>query len=511
MTVRTSAQLWIMAAFFTVFVVLYCLPFESHPLSTALIFSIVFPLQMLLWRLGYGRKTKDFLFCFSLLLSTFFLKHYWQYSDLVFYAFSILMAAVLRYPVFLGIAGSSIALEVLRERYYGGENLEEVAFRYLLFLVAGSLAYLLLREEKKQKEEFKKELDDLKYSIHEMEKAPVAMLSDAGQTSRKVDAALALEDSLQGILQLIYNVFRPNTVVLWQYLADKEQLRLWKYAGESKALKENLTFALGDGPIGWAALNKKSFLQQDKEDGVSISFRQKGLPVLSLLAVPVLEGDRLEGVLSVDSSHLHFFAGDAATAMGSFAAQISEAIRMARVARDREEMAFEFQAFYHASKELSSLIQFDDIVRKLRRLCTEIVPSQYTAIAIMEDERAGYSVYEWETEDDVPQARSGLKNDGHTWISWFMSSREEPLIVSQAQLQLQEMPTLYPDEAFEGFVTYLAVPLRHQQRCIGALLLAGDHKDAFSAHQSRILLILCNQAAVSLENSSIIQKMEELA
>ena len=61
------------------------------------------------------------------------------------------------------------------------------------------------------------------------------------------------------------------------------------------------------------------------------------------------------------------------------------------------------------------------------------------------------------------------------------------------------------------FTTYLAVPMRHQQSVIGAVLLGSQQKDAFSSHQARVLSILGNQAAVSLENSAIITKMEQLA
>src|SRR5262249_8380189 len=50
-----------------------------------------------------------------------------------------------------------------------------------------------------------------------------------------------------------------------------------------------------------------------------------------------------------------------------------------------------------------------------------------------------------------------------------------------------------------------------QHRCIGAVLLGSEQSDAFTSHQSRILSILGNQAAVSLENASIIKSMEQLA
>ena len=139
---------------------------------------------------------------------------------------------------------------------------------------------------------------------------------------------------------------------------------------------------MGEGAVGWSALNQKFYFQQEREDGVPVNHYKKNHPVRSLVAVPILHDDRLEGVLSLDSSHLKYFAPDAVPALESFAAQISETIGMARLAKEREERAFEFQAFYHASKELSSLIDFEEIVQRLNLLCGEIVKSDFTAVAV---------------------------------------------------------------------------------------------------------------------------------
>ncbi|HSP07888.1 MAG TPA: diguanylate cyclase, partial [Acidobacteriota bacterium] len=400
---------------------------------------------------------------------------------------------------------------MVREYMYRADIPEEIAFRYALFLIAGTLSYLLLREEKRQKEEYKRELDDLRYGMNQIEFAPVAEISVDGQTARKVDASVALDESLKSILHLIHGIFKPETTILWQYLPERKQLRIRHQAGNTEELKSNLVIELGEGPVGWAGINKKVFFQQDRDEGINFSFYKKNALIRSLLAVPVLEGERLEGVISMDSAHMNFFAADSVTALASFASQMAETIRMARVAQDREERAFEFEAFYHASKELSSMIDFEETIRKLHLLCGEIVHSDFTALAVPQDDGSRYALYEWVSSEEAPVVHTDLENDNRTWISWFLQSREEPVILSESQLKLQEMPVLRHEERLEDFSTFLAVPMRHQQASIGALLLAGKQKDAFSAHQAHVLSILCNQAAVSLENSAIIKKMEQLA
>src|SRR5207249_2716856 len=166
-----------MALVFAIFVVLFWLPFEDMPLITAAVFIVLFPLQLILWSLFHGRKTKDFFFCFSVVILNVFLKHYFGYSDTIFYLLGILLSAVLRYRIFLAVTGAACALEILREFFLGTENPDDIAFRYLLFLAAGTVTYLLLWEEKRQKEGYKKELDDLKYGIQQVEDTSSVALS----------------------------------------------------------------------------------------------------------------------------------------------------------------------------------------------------------------------------------------------------------------------------------------------------------------------------------------------
>lgn len=492
-------------------IVLYCAPFARMPLLVSIVPAFLFPMQIVFWRLTYGRKLKDFLFCFSILTLILILKHYWQYSDILFYVFAIIIGAVVHYWTFGLLTLSLFAMELLREFFYRVENPQDIALRYVLFFAAGSLTHVLLRQEQRLKEDYKKELDDLRYGIDQVEKAPLAMMSDDGQISRKVDAAIALDHSLQNTLQLIHNIFKPETTLLWQYLPEKQQLRIRNQLGNVQNLKSNFSLVLGEGPIGWAALNRKSFTQQLENARTKLPYYRKSEETASLIAVPIVQEERLEGVISLDSAAIGQFPKETESALWSFAGQMSETIRMARLAQEREERAFEFQAFYHGSKELASMIDFEEIIHTLHALSSQIVKSEFAAIAIVQDDEERYVSYEWNFGSAAPEVHADLLHGGQSWISWFLQNREEPLIISETQLHLQEMCLIRREEDFGKLTTYLAVPLRHQQRSMGALLLASHQKEAFSSHQARILSILCNQAAVSLENSSIIKKMEVLA
>ena len=194
---------------------------------------------------------------------------------------------------------------------------------------------------------------------------------------------------------------------------------------------------------------------------------------MPLLAVPILEGEHLEGVISMDSAHMNFFAADAQAALGSFASQIAETIRMARVAR--EQVHLEFEAFYHASKELSSMIDFEEIIRKLNLLCDEIVHSDFRAIAVSQADDTLYSVYEWPSHDEPPGAHD-LQNNSRTSISSFIQSREEPSHPFRDTIEAARDAGSRPGGKARWAVH---IPCRAddtQQAGIGALLLAARRK-----------------------------------
>ena len=170
----TQQQIFFMLLITLAFFGVYFIPFQDYPLAISGLFGVLFPVQALIWRLTYGKKLKDYLFSTSLLVALIILKHYWQYADLLFYLISIILAAVLHYKTFVVVASTLLAIETLREFSYQYEHPDEVLFRYSLFFIAGTLTAFLLREEKRLKDEFKRELDDLKYGIHQVEKEPVS-------------------------------------------------------------------------------------------------------------------------------------------------------------------------------------------------------------------------------------------------------------------------------------------------------------------------------------------------
>jgi diguanylate cyclase (GGDEF)-like protein len=72
------------------------------------------------------------------------------------------------------------------------------------------------------------------------------------------------------------------------------------------------------------------------------------------------------------------------------------------------------------------------------------------------------------------------------------------------------MPVLYESENLAANANFVGIPLHAKNRVVGALLVTNRRKD-FSPDDIRVLKILCNQAAVAIENARVYERLEQLA
>ena len=100
--------------------------------------------------------------------------------------------------------------------------------------------------------------------------------------------------------------------------------------------------------------------------------------------------------------------------------------------------------------------------------------------------------------------------DERTWAAWVMRSAEEAYLLESLAGDENRMPVLVLDEASGRGESLLAVPLRARGRTLGALLLTGA-RGTFDASSRRVLEILANQAAATIQLIKDKEQQRQLA
>ncbi len=248
-------------------------------------------------------------------------------------------------------------------------------FRVILIVFVVLSVYIIYRIRVRSIEERSRELEE---NVKKRTRQ-ATLLYEAGQ---RLSSELELDSLISEIVNTICDNFNYYGVML--FLPDKngKVLTLRAIAGGHKHIfPDGLTLKVGEGMIGKAASAKKIQICEDVSQDPDY-IRQADEVTQSELSVPVLSGEKLIGVLDIQSDQLNTFEKSDVAALETLSTQIATSIDNARLYdRAQKEIADRKKA----EKELLiAKRETDDILQNVKDglflLDREfIIESQYSA------------------------------------------------------------------------------------------------------------------------------------
>jgi diguanylate cyclase (GGDEF)-like protein len=376
------------------------------------------------------------------------------------------------------------------------------AFGYL------ALAFAIDRAraaEKKRLSASLAELARLKHGIDQLDDAvagdsrisPGALtlrqVSEDGRRARQLDRATELDEALQRLVDVACRAVSAHAILYFEVDRERESARLRAGAGPPALIRDSVV-PLSQDPFGFVLQRNQSFYATDfKRLLWNLPYYRSEVKVGSLLALPVRTGDVVLGVLVAERMEIQSLTGTEPELLDAFARMTGEAIQQARASLGREELGAEFKAAYAISQKLATLGREADVRDLLLRSARNLVSLDGAAVVMTDDQQARYSVeeaYGWALEHAGTEVDLGER----TWAAWVLRSTEEPYLLDNVASHKDRMPFLVPREGSMRADSLLSVPLRVDNRNLGALLLT-SRRGAFDAATLRVLGILANQAA----------------
>jgi diguanylate cyclase (GGDEF)-like protein len=334
-------------------------------------------------------------------------------------------------------------------------------------------------------------------------------VSGAGRVARQMDRAVELKQALNKLMAVARDGLAAHSVLYFEADRARDAAYLRAWAGPP-AVVPDCGLPLGSDPFAFVVDRGQSFYATDfKRLLWSLAYYRGEVKVGTLLAIPVKAGDVVIGVLVADRLETQSFTGREPERLQEFAGLVSDAIQRERASLSREEIGAEFKAAYEVSRRLASLSEPAPLRRLLLRTARELVPLESAAVVIADDAGTRYTVEEthgWPAEFQGREV--GLPE--RTWAAWVLRSAQEPYLLDAAADGESRMPVLVLDEGPARAPSLLAVPLRHRDRNLGALVLTG-RRGAFDASASRVLGVIANQAAASLAVIRLKERHKRLA
>lgn len=333
-------------------------------------------------------------------------------------------------------------------------------------------------------------------------------LSAVAEVSRAITSILDIELLLENVVQLIHEKFAYPHVYLFTIdhargqivyragvgpVPQLPQAGEWVYSLEAEA-----------GVVPWVASHGQPVLVDDLlEQGSNSGFAPASAQARSELAIPLIFGERVLGVLDVRSDRPGAFGEEDRRLLEALADSIAAAIRNANLYRSeqwRRQVADNL-------REMAGLLLADvSLEHKLDAILSgleRILPSDAAAIWLLNDGSLCLSaVHGYATGACMLDSSPG----SDSWLGQALLA-EQPLI---------RTPDLPPEPlgmslGFPPDYSAIAAPMLAGERRLGVLSLVHHTPGRYGAESRLITAAFASYAAIAIENTRLYQEAQELA
>lgn len=329
-----------------------------------------------------------------------------------------------------------------------------------------------------------------------------------------VSAVLHIDRILGDMTEIAKRALSAHTCMIAFLDENHKSLILRAVSSDEKPSDELIGYDLSDTVLMEVVkLQENLIIENIGRSWGRPGYRPWGTPAKALLAVPLVEDNRIVGVIAADHLHPYHFGDEEEHFLSMMAQRITEAVQRERQYRHISAEKTEIAGFYDMIKNLGSSIDLQTVSNVILQSGKAIAPYDYGVLVKVEPGSG----------EGIIQAVSGLS--GEKWLGrqfslpdsllgWVVGSKtylHYPRLRERMGKVERRRPVFSPKLPLKNPESVLCLPLIRRNFVTGMLVFAMRKPDAFTAHEIKFFEVLAVQAAVSLENALVHAKMEELA
>ncbi len=322
------------------------------------------------------------------------------------------------------------------------------------------------------------------------------------QLSSELSASLDVDEILRIATDELFEALHTSSTLVVLFHRESDAPVLWM---ETPQKDTPLPMALPDAPLfsrireGRGIFHAEDAAQEEDIAALFPLLQERG--VRSLLAVPMISGTRLHGVLfACESRHSHRFTADEIELARTISNQAAIAFQNARLYEETQSRLNEISVIYRVSQALTATIDLDELLAQLPERLSAIVDTRTMYLALY-DKSSDMITFSLAQEDGravqaAPQPARGLT--GH------IITTRQPLLLTGESGQ-ETMRTLQPLQVGDQrAASYLGVPLLSGDEVIGVLAVQDpENPYAYTENDLRLLTTVAAQLAVAVQNSRL--------
>jgi signal transduction protein with GAF and PtsI domain len=323
--------------------------------------------------------------------------------------------------------------------------------------------------------------------------------------SSKLDMPLVLKE----IVEMVSGMTEADACLL--YLLDEscQELVLQASKNPHPKLIGQVKLEVGEGITGWVAREQKvvAIAKDAYEDPRFRLFHR--LPedrYEAFLSMPVISRGEVVGVINVQHKKPHTHSEGELALLTTVSQQVGGAIENARLYEAMKKKAMQVQTLSRMSHTITSNRYLEEILNLIVTMTAEMMNSKICSIMIL-NEKIG------ELQIVATQSLSlAYRNKPNIRFGESISGRAVKELRPISVLNVSQDPIYsFPEMAkAEGLASLLSVPMIIKNRGIGVINSYTSVPHLYSEEETHLLSAVANQAAVAIENTTLLQRSSEM-
>lgn len=220
------------------------------------------------------------------------------------------------------------------------------------------------------------------------------------------------------------------------------------------------------------------------------------------LTLPLVTGDTVIGILECLDERPRRFSRDEIRLAQTLANQAAIAVENARLFHEHTRRLNELSQLYRASLALSGSLEPHEILDTISTISREITASDGVVLYLYDAATDSFQVgstYGMSAALSDPQT---IRPNG---ITRRIVQEQRTLLIADTHQEAATNPLVIQ----EGWRAAIYAPIISKNQVLGVLIVASRRPNAYTEEEARLISALASQAAVSIENSRLFQRVAE--
>ena len=317
------------------------------------------------------------------------------------------------------------------------------------------------------------------------------------EVSERINSTLDLDELMARIAEIVKRAINYEVFAILLLNEKTQELSVRFSIGHPEESVRGLRIKVGDGIVGRAAQTRRSVLVNDvhKDPG----YIQSLSSIRSELAVPLITKNRLIGVMDLEAPWPDFFDDSHVSLLELLASRMAMALENARLYRRSVRQARTLQLLTEISREMSSVLVLNELLRKIGTLTRRLIDYHRFSILLADEQARTFNAV-ISLKRDEHQPEKDVVHFGQGIVGAAADLRQTVVVpnVSHDPRYILANPETRSE---------MAIPLIYRGRVIGVVDLESAQLNYFGEEHVRIFSTLAPQIAIAIENARLYERV----